>query len=94
MRTKPCLTSADVQKLAAACKAEAVRNGWEVSIAIVDDGGIPFYLERMDGAAATTPDVALSKARLEELKKCSLHPYRQLLQWKQLMNVWENSFLL
>jgi glc operon protein GlcG len=69
MRTKPCLTSADVLKLAAAAKAEANRNGWEVSIAIVDDGGIPFYLERMDGAAATTPDVALSKARLAALTR-------------------------
>ena len=39
MRTKPCLTSADVKKMMAACAAEAEKNKWKVAIAIVDDGG-------------------------------------------------------
>ena len=39
MNTKPYLTLADVKKIGAAAEAEAVQNGWAVSIAIVDDGG-------------------------------------------------------
>ena len=37
MRDKPCLTSSDLQKAMAACRAEAENNKWNVSIAIVDD---------------------------------------------------------
>jgi uncharacterized protein GlcG (DUF336 family) len=69
MRTKPCLTSADVQKMLAAAKAEAGKNKWNVSIAVVDDGGYLWHLERMDGAGPTTPEVAIGKARTAALTK-------------------------
>lgn len=62
MRTRPALTAADVQKLMAACKAEAAKNKWNVSIAIVDDAGFPLHLERMDGAGPMTAEVAVGKA--------------------------------
>jgi uncharacterized protein GlcG (DUF336 family) len=63
MRDKPCLTSADLQKAMAACKAEAEKNKWKVSIAIVDDGGYLLSFERMDGVAPVTAEVAIGKAR-------------------------------
>src|SRR5436853_3571539 len=69
MRTKPCLTSADAQKMMAACKAEAERNNWKVSIAIVDDAGVLLHLERMEGAGPTTPEVAHGKARTAALTR-------------------------
>ena len=69
MRQKPCLTSSDVHKMAAACKAEAEKNNWKVSIAIVDDAGALLLLERMDGAGPTTPEVAHGKARTAALTK-------------------------
>src|ERR1700730_1061974 len=69
MRTKPCLTSADAQKMMAACKAEAEKNNWKVSIAIVDDAGALLHLERMEGAGPTTPEVAHGKARTAALTK-------------------------
>jgi len=69
MRTKPCLTSSDVLKMAAACKAEAEKNKWTVTIAIVDDAGVPLYLERMDGATATTAEVAIGKARTSAITR-------------------------
>ena len=69
MRTKPCLTSADGHKMMAACKAEAEKNNWKVSIAIVDDAGALLLLERMDGAGPTTPEVAHGKARTAALTK-------------------------
>jgi glc operon protein GlcG len=69
MRTKPCLTSADVKKMMAACLAEAERNNWKVAIAIVDDGGFLLHLDRMDGAAVTTAEVATGKARTSALTR-------------------------
>jgi glc operon protein GlcG len=41
MRNRPTLTAADVQKMVAACKSEANKNKWNVSIAVVDDAGYP-----------------------------------------------------
>jgi glc operon protein GlcG len=69
MRTKPCLTSADVKKILAACEAEAARNKWAVSIAVVDDGGYLLGLTRMDGASAITAEVATGKARTSAMTK-------------------------
>src|SRR5262245_36912996 len=71
MRTKPCLTSADVQKMMAACKAEATKNKWAVSIAIVDDSGFLLHLERMDGAGPMTAEVAIGKASTAGLSRRS-----------------------
>jgi glc operon protein GlcG len=69
MRNRPSLTSADVHKMMAACKAEAEKNKWIVSICIVDEGGFILLLERMDGAVVTTAEVAAGKARTAALTK-------------------------
>src|SRR5215467_1042133 len=61
MRNRPTLTAADVQKMVAACKSEATKNKWSVSIAVVDEGGYLLYLERLDGAGPVT-EVATEKA--------------------------------
>jgi uncharacterized protein GlcG (DUF336 family) len=53
----------------AAAKAEASRNKWSVSIALVDEGGYLWHLERMEGAGLTTPEVALGKARTAALTR-------------------------
>ena len=60
MRSKQALTLDDVKKIAAAAEAEALANKWAVTIAIVDDGGNPLWLQRLDGA----PPVSASIARL------------------------------
>jgi glc operon protein GlcG len=69
MRSKPCLTSADVKKMMAAALAEASKNKWNVTVAIVDDGGFMLHLERMDGAAVPTAEVAVGKARTSALTR-------------------------
>ena len=69
MRDKPCLTASDLQKAMAACRAEAEKNKWNVSIAIVDDGGYLLTFDRMDGAAAITAEVAIGKAHTSALTK-------------------------
>jgi glc operon protein GlcG len=69
MRTKPCLTSADAKTMMAACLAEAEKNNWVVTVAIVDDGGFMLLVERMEGAAVTTAEVAIGKARTAALTR-------------------------
>ena len=56
------LEFADVTTIAAAAQAEARKNQWAVTIAIVDAGGHLLSLQRMDGAAALSAHVAASKA--------------------------------
>ena len=63
MRSKPCLTLEDCRKISAACEAEAKKNKWSVTIAILDDGGHVLMLTRMDGAAPVTAQIATEKGR-------------------------------
>src|SRR6266852_1274642 len=69
MRTKPCLTLADVKKMIAACEAEAAKNKWAVAISVVDDGGFLLGFQRMDGAPAISAEVSIGKARTSALTK-------------------------
>lgn len=63
MRNKPTLTADDAQKMMVACIAEAQKNNWKVAIAIVDDAGQLWQLQRLEGAGRVTANVALGKAR-------------------------------
>ncbi len=63
MRNKMSLTSADADKIMAACKAEAAKNKWNVSIAVVDDGGFVVRLDRLDGAVGQSAGIATAKAQ-------------------------------
>jgi glc operon protein GlcG len=60
---KKALTLDAAKKMAAAAEAEAMKNKWNVVIAIVDDGGHLVYLQRMDGTQTGSIDVAIGKAR-------------------------------
>jgi glc operon protein GlcG len=63
VRDKPCLTSADTAKIVTACKAEAQKNKWNVSIAVLDEGGILLEFHRMEGAPPISAEVSIGKAR-------------------------------
>ena len=69
MRNKPTLTLADAQKMMTACKAEAQKNKWNVTIAIVDDSGAAMLVDRMDGAGPISAEVAMGKARTSAATK-------------------------
>lgn len=69
MRTKQCLTPIEVEKMMQAAKAHARSNGWSVSIAIVDEGGYVWHVERMLEAGLTTAEVAMGKARTAALTR-------------------------
>jgi uncharacterized protein GlcG (DUF336 family) len=64
MKTKFELELADVKRIAAAAEAEALKNQWAVTIAIVDDGGHLLWLQRLDGAPAISSHIAPAKATL------------------------------
>jgi uncharacterized protein GlcG (DUF336 family) len=53
----------------AACIAEAQKNKWAVTIAIVDDSGAALLLERLDSAGAISATVAMGKAQTSALTK-------------------------
>lgn len=63
MIDRKALTLADVQKIATASEAEAKKNNWAVSIAIVDDGGHLLHFQRLDGAGLQTTWVSQGKAK-------------------------------
>ncbi len=69
MRTKQCLTLADVKKMLAACEAEAVKHNWAVAISIVDEAGFLLGFARLDGAAAISAEVSLGKARTSAMTR-------------------------
>jgi glc operon protein GlcG len=63
MRSKFCLTLADTDFIIDACRKEALRNQWSVSIAIVDDAGFLIQSVRLDDAGTGTADAAALKAK-------------------------------
>lgn len=63
MAEKKALTLEAAKKIAAVAEAEAVKNKWNVVIAIVDEGGQILYVQRMDGTQYGSVDVAIKKAR-------------------------------
>lgn len=63
MKTRTTLTLEDARAIAAAAEAEALRNGWNVVIAVCDHGGHLIWLQRLDDAPLMGITVAAEKAR-------------------------------
>ena len=87
MNSKPVLGAADVKAIAAAAEAEALRNQWAVSIAIVDDGGHLLSLQRLDGAAPISAYICQEKARTAALGR------RESRIYEEMINAGRQSFL-
>lgn len=87
MKQKPYLTLDDVKRIAAAAEAEALSHQWAVSIAIVDDGGHLLWLQRLDGAAAISAQIAPSKAHTAALGR------RESKVYEDMVNQGRVSFL-
>lgn len=69
MQMVATLTIDDAKRIAAAALAEASRGGWNVVVAVVDEGGHLVYLERMDGTQKASSIIAVEKARTAILFK-------------------------
>ena len=87
MKHKPYLGQDDVSKIGAAAVAHAQSQGWAVSIAIVDDGGHPLWLQRLDGAAPVSAHIAPAKARTAALGR------RESRIYEETINQGRTSFL-
>lgn len=87
MKTKSVLTQTEVTQILAAARAEAQKNNWAVSIAIVDDGGHPLALERLDGCAPIGAYIATEKARTSALGR------RESKGYEDMVNGGRNAFL-
>jgi glc operon protein GlcG len=61
--TRKTLTLEAARIAANAAEAEAVRGGWKVVIAVVDEAGHPILVQRLDGAQWSSIDTAIQKAR-------------------------------
>src|SRR5579871_511501 len=60
--TKRALTLETAKSMIAAAEKKAIANHWAMVIAVLDDGGNLFALERMDGAPVGSIEVAQKKA--------------------------------
>jgi uncharacterized protein GlcG (DUF336 family) len=62
MATKPIFTLEDAKRVAAAAEAEARKNEWRVTLAVVDDGGHLLYLQRSHDTQFGSVETAIHKA--------------------------------
>jgi uncharacterized protein GlcG (DUF336 family) len=87
MKNKPVLELSDLKIMAAAAEAEARKNNWPVTIAVVDDGGHLLWLQRLDGAAALSAHIAPAKAHTAALGR------RESKAYEEVINGGRTSFL-
>ena len=79
MQRKAVLEYTDITRLLAAAREEAQRHGWAVSIAVVDEGGHPLALERLDGCAPIAAYIATEKARSAALGRRDTKGYEDMV---------------
>jgi uncharacterized protein GlcG (DUF336 family) len=63
LQDKPALDLAVTRKIIAAAEAEALKQGWPVVIAVVDDGGHLICLQRLDNTQFASVEIAIHKAK-------------------------------
>ncbi|RDJ99681.1 heme-binding protein [Paraburkholderia lacunae] len=79
MLSKPVLTVAETTRILEAARAEAEKNQWAVAIAVVDDGGHPLGLLRLDGGAPASAYIATEKARTSALGRRETKVYEDMI---------------
>jgi glc operon protein GlcG len=87
MKTKAFLEAADVKAILAGAEAEAVKNNWAVTIAVVDDGGHMLGMLRLDGAPAVSSHIGPAKANTAALGR------RESKVYEDIINAGRTSFL-
>lgn len=73
MKTSLRLQRAEARTMADAALARALELGVAETVCIVDEGGFPLLLERLDGGRATGPQIAWNKAFTAAGHKRSTH---------------------
>ena len=79
MKSKAVLSQTAVSRILSAARNEAQNNQWAVTIVIVDDGGHPLALERLDGCAPIGAYIATEKARTSALGRRESKGYEEMV---------------
>lgn len=79
MRSTYFLEQTDVARILAGAQVEADVYGWEVTIAVVDEGGHLLGLQRLDGAAPISASIAVEKARSAALGRRETKAYEDMV---------------
>lgn len=79
MKNTPTLELSDIKAIAAASEAEAQKNNWAVTIAIVDGGGHLLWLQRLDGAAPISAHIAPAKAHTAAVGRRESKVYEDMI---------------
>ncbi len=79
MKSTHLLELADLKAIAAAAEAEALKNQWAVTIAIVDGGGHLLWLQRLDGAPPISAHIAPAKAHTAALGRRESRIYEEVI---------------
>lgn len=87
MQSKSVLTVSEVTRILDAARAEAEKNQWAVTVAVVDDGGHLLALLRLDGCAPVGAYIAPEKARTAALGR------RESKQYEDMINGGRTAFL-
>ena len=87
MFTKTALGLSDAQLILQAARAQAQARQWNVTIAVVDDGGHLLALERLDGCAPISAYIATEKARTSALGR------RESKAYEDMVNGGRSAFL-
>ena len=87
MNRKAVLSQTEVSQILAAARTEAQNNQWAVTIVVVDDGGHPLALERLDGCAPGSAYIATEKARTSALGR------RESKFYEDMVNGGRHAFL-
>jgi len=87
MKQQSQLELEDVKRIAAAAESHARDKSWAVSIAIVDAGGHLLWLQRLDGAAPISAQIAPAKAHTAALGR------RESKSYEDMINQGRVSFL-
>ena len=87
MQSKPVLTVVEATRILEAARAEAEKNQWAVTIAVVDEGGHLLALLRLDGCAPIGAYIATEKARTSALGR------RESKQYEDMINGGRTAFL-
>ena len=87
MQHKAVLSQSEVSQILQASRSEAQQQGWAVAIAVVDDGGHPLALERLDGCAPIGAYIATEKARSAAIGR------RETKGYEDMVNGGRSAFL-
>ncbi|XLX40587.1 heme-binding protein [Ectopseudomonas mendocina] len=79
MQHKAVLSQKEVAQILQAARNEAQQQGWAVAIAVVDDGGHPLALERLDGCAPIGAYIATEKARSAAIGRRETKGYEDMV---------------